>query len=84
MKLLQPILSYEYKLLNFYGHAGLGKTYSIRNMIHYISERKFFQGGIIYLKLDEIYQIDNLLKKMFHEAIRFFKLNQEQRNDIKD
>ena len=51
MALLSAILKLEQKIICFWGYAGLGKTYIVRNMMQYISERKFFQGGLVYQNL---------------------------------
>ena len=54
MELLKPILDKNVKLVCFWGFAGLGKTYIVRDMLHYINARKFFKGGNIYLDLHQI------------------------------
>ena len=53
-------------------------------MIHYVSERKFFQGGIFYIRLNQVFQLDTLLKKLFNEAIKCFKLSPEQKIEINE
>ena len=51
MELLKQILDESKKLVCFHGYAGLGKTYIVRSILHYINERKFFKGGNIYIDL---------------------------------
>ena len=53
-------------------------------MIHYVTERKFFQGGIFYIRLNQVFQLETLLKKLFNEAIKCFKLSPEQKIEINE
>ena len=46
-KLVQ-CLQNEHKLVHFRGLPGIGKTHLIRNVLHYLSERKYFSAGIMY------------------------------------
>ena len=72
MPLLQAILDNKKRLICLYGNAGLGKTSIVRNMLHYIVERKFFLGGTIYLKLNEVHSLDKLLQVLFERSLSFF------------
>ena len=83
MPLLQAILDQKQRLICFHGYTGLGKTYIVRNMMHYIAERKFFLGGIIILKLDDVDTLDRLLQMMFEKSINYFNLSFDEKMNLK-
>ena len=78
MELLKPILDQKKKLVCFHGYAGLGKTYIVRYILHYINERKFFIGGNIYLDLKQINKIEWLYKKLFKVVLQFFEIKSDR------
>ena len=41
-------------MVHFRGLPGIGKTYLIRNVLHYLSERKFYSAGIMYFPLNDV------------------------------
>ena len=42
------------RMICFHGWAGTGKTYTIRRVLKYVEERKFFPGGMLYFDLVSI------------------------------
>ena len=79
MELLKQILDESKRLVCFHGYAGLGKTYIVRSLLHYINERKFFKGGNIYIDLTQIPKIEWLYLKLFNEVLEFFKIKDVRR-----
>ena len=58
MELLEKIQDESNKLICFHGYAGLGKTYLVRDLLHYINERRYFKGGNICIDLTQIHKIE--------------------------
>ena len=79
MELLKHILDESERLVCFHGYAGLGKTYIVRYLLHYINERKFFKGGNIYIDLKQIPKIEWLYLKLFNEVLEFFDIEDARR-----
>ena len=65
----------EHKLVHFRGLPGIGKTHLVRNVLHYLSERKYFSAGILYFSLNDVKSASQFLIALRNRAIQFFKLS---------
>ena len=83
MNLLKLLLEKQHKIICFWGHAGIGKTYTVRYLKPYIDARKFFKGGSIYLDLSQINKVDWFYRRLFSIMLKFLKLDNKQHRDLK-
>ena len=50
------------RLIILLGLHGFGKSSIARNALHYVSQRKFFTGGILLIQLKNVEKVFSLLK----------------------
>lgn len=76
---LVSCLQDESRLVHFRGLPGIGKTALTRNVLHYLSERKYFPCGIIYESLNDIKEAHAFLLRLRNKCVKFFKISGEER-----
>ena len=52
------------RLIILLGLHGFGKSSIARNALHYVSQRKFFTGGILLIQLKNVEKVFSLLKQI--------------------
>ena len=80
---LVKFLQSEHKLAHYRGLPGVGKTYLVRNVLHYLCERKYFSAGILYFPLNEMKRTDQFLLEIRDKVVSFFKMNYCDKFDFK-
>lgn len=80
---LVKFIQNEHKLAHYRGLPGVGKTYLVRNVLHYLSERKYFSAGIIYVPLNDTKSVPQFLSTLRNQAISFFKMNSKERFEFR-
>ena len=60
-ELIENVMNGE-RLVILLGLHGFGKSSIARNALHYMSERKFFTGGIILVQMKNVEKVFTLLK----------------------
>ena len=58
-----------HKLVHYRGLPGIGKTYLVRQVLHYLCDRKYFSAGIMYFPLNDIKSASQFLITMRNRAI---------------
>ena len=66
------------RLVILLGLAGVGKSCLARNALHYMSERKYFTGGVIFVQIATLKEIQSVLKKLQLLLFRALRLSQKQ------
>ena len=69
--------------MHFRGLPGIGKTLLTRNVLHYLSERKYFSGGIFYEPLNNIKKAHGFLLALLNRSLSFFNLSPKQRFELR-
>ena len=69
--------------MHFRGLPGIGKSHLVRNVLHYLSERKYFSAGIMYFALNDVKSATQFLNSLRNSAIMFFKLNPQERYELR-
>ena len=55
----------------------------MRNVLHYLSERKYFSAGIMYFPLNDVKSASQFLITLRNRAIQFFKLTPAERFELR-
>ena len=53
-KVIKCLTSDKNRLTQVVGFAGIGKSSLVRNAIHYVNDRRYFVGGIIFLQTKSV------------------------------
>ena len=69
--------------MHFRGLPGIGKSHLVRNVLHYLSERKYFSAGIMYFALNGKTSVIQFLHALRTCAITMFKLNSQERHELR-
>ena len=69
--------------MHFRGLPGIGKSHLVRNVLHYLSERKYFSAGIMYFALNDIKSGTQFLHALRTCALTMFKLNSVERHELR-
>lgn len=51
-------------------------------MLHYLSERKHFSGGILYETLNNVKKVHEFLVTLLNRSIQFFNLTPKQKFEL--
>ena len=70
------------RLVLMFGLHGTGKSSIVRQALHYISDRKFFTGGVIQIQLSNVKSTYSLNKAIQRAIIKGLKLDKKQLNEI--
>ena len=62
-ELIDKVMSGE-RLVALLGLPGIGKSSIVRNALHFITERKFFTGGVILVQLKNVQDIYTFNKRL--------------------
>ena len=71
-----------HRLLILLGLHGVGKSCLARNALHYMSERKFFTGGVALVQLSKLKEVQSCLKKIQVFLFRALALTKEQMSEL--
>ena len=52
------------RLVILLGLNGVGKSCLTRNVMHYVTERKVFTGGVVLIQIGNLNSIQSVLKKL--------------------
>ena len=58
------------RLITLLGLPGVGKTALIRNTVHYIQERRLFQGGCIFSNAQNIKDAKDYVSALISQVIK--------------
>ena len=75
-ELIESVMSGE-RLVVLLGLHGFGKSSIARNALHYMSERKFFTGGVLLLQLKNVRDVFSLMKQIQRFIIKALDLTHE-------
>ena len=53
-KIVKSVMNEESRIIMLLGLHGVGKSAAARNSVHYMLERKYFTGGVIFVNLKGI------------------------------
>ena len=62
-ELIENVMGGE-RLVILLGLHGFGKSSVARNALHYMSERKFFTGGMLLIQLKNVRDVFSLMKQI--------------------
>lgn len=55
----------------------------MRNVLHYLSERKYFTAGIMYFALNDVKSAIQFLHALRTSALMHFKLSSSERRELR-
>lgn len=73
---------YQHRLVNILGLPGIGKTSLSKNSVHYISERKLFKAGIIFVPTKGFINCELFLKQLTNFIKENFELEENERKYV--
>ena len=71
-----------HRLVILLGLHGVGKSCLARNALHYMSERKFFTGGVVLVQLSNLKEVQSCLKRIQAFLFRALDLTKDQINEL--
>ena len=71
-----------HRLVVLLGLHGVGKSCLARNALHYMSERKFFTGGVVLVQLSNLKEVQSCLKRIQVFLFRALAVTKDQINEL--
>ena len=72
----------EEKIVMLLGLHGIGKSSVARNTLHYIYERKYVTGGILWIQLKGVRDVYSVAKHLQNHIYRSLNLTKDEINEI--
>ena len=63
-----------------FGILGIGKSWIARNVLHFMKERKYFCGGLIFVSLNGTKTIEALCHQLYSLIVKNLVLTSENRS----
>jgi len=82
-KLIQKIMEGQ-RLVFVFGLFGIGKSWIARNVLHYLKERKYFCGGLIFLPLNGTRTVDALCHQLYGLLVKNIVVTQDNREFLQN
>ena len=73
------------RLVTIIGLPGIGKTSLCKNAVHYMSHRRMFRLGIIFMQLKGYINFDIIMKKLVQNfVLQNFELDEEELRQVRE
>lgn len=64
------------------GLYGIGKSHVARNTLHFLAERKYFRYALIWVRLDGLEKVSDLVKDLFVIVLHSLQLTENQKQEV--